>query len=126
MVGRSVFQDALNDVVARLENGIKPASRLLDDNDLAPFLIRCVEACHDALGGQQYTPLRRDRWYKGLNFTLVGVLVASSGEPAYLKAGIAAEQELSILGIQTLSCSSPEDGPVHRVTLLVGQKGPGR
>ena len=71
-----VFQDTLNDVVTQLENGIKPASRLLDDNDLAPFLTGCVEACHDVHDGQQHAPLRQDRWYKDLDFTLTGVLVA--------------------------------------------------
>jgi len=57
-VGRLVFQDALNDIVGRLENGTKSASRLLDYNDLAPFPTRCVEVCHDALDGQQHAPLR--------------------------------------------------------------------
>lgn len=118
-----VFQNALDDVVTQLENGIKPTPRLLDDYDLAPFLTRCVEACHDALDGQQHAPPRQDRWYKDLDFTLTGVLVAPSGEPVPLKADIADEQEPSILGNQTLSCSSPEDGSAHRITLLVGAEG---
>ena len=126
VVDGPVFQNALNNAITRLENDIKAASRLLDPSDLAMFLARCMEACHDALDEQEYAPLRQDRWYKGLEFTLRGVLVAPSGEPAPLKMDVETDQGSSTIEGQTLSWSLPEGGSTNKITLMVGAEGPWR
>lgn len=105
-----VFQDTLNDVVARLKTDTKPTSQLLDPHYLAVFLAKCVEVCHDALDKQQCAPLRQDRWYKNLQFTIKGVSTTPSGEPV---PDIAAKQGQSALGEES----------AHRVTLSVETEG---
>jgi hypothetical protein len=116
-----VFQDTLNDVVTRFDN--KPTSQSLDHRDLAVFLTRCVEACHDALDKQQYAPPRQDRWYKDLQFSVGNSPAAPSGEFVPFKPNIVAGQGLSALGHKTLYRDPLEAKSAHRITLLVETEG---
>lgn len=45
------FRNALDHVVARLENNCILTSQSFDPHNLAVFLTRCVEVCHNALDG---------------------------------------------------------------------------
>jgi len=70
MVEELALQDALNDVVTRLENDDILTSRPFGVHNLTSLLTRCVEACHDALDKQQDAPLRQDRWYNDIQSTV--------------------------------------------------------
>ena len=70
MVDELVLQIALDDVVIRLESDEILTSQSLEHHDLAGFLTRCTEACHNALDKQPNAPLRQDQWYKDLRFTV--------------------------------------------------------
>ena len=67
MVDELAFQNALGDVVTRLENDRILA---LEHRDLAGFLNRCIEICHDAPDKQSNALLCQDRWYQDLQFAL--------------------------------------------------------
>ena len=83
------FQNALDDVVTRLGNGAILTSQSFEHHDLAVFLNKCVEACHDALDKQQDSPRRQDRWYKDLRFTIRSTSSFRPGESVPLKPLIA-------------------------------------
>ena len=74
------FQNALDDVARHLKDDAILTSQPFEYHDLVAFLNRCVEACHDALDKQQDTPLRQDRWYKDLRFTIRDVSPTCPGE----------------------------------------------
>jgi len=66
MMDELALQDALNDVVTKLENDDILTSRAFGVHNLTSFLARCVEACHDALDKQRDLPLRQDWWYNDI------------------------------------------------------------
>jgi len=118
-----VFQDTLNDVVSRLRNDNEPIPHSLGHHVLAAFLTRCAAACHDAIDKQQNTPLRQDRWYKGLGFTVSGILANSMGESALFESDITDGLVLSPLGDKTLYWGPLDGKSAHGITLLVETEG---
>ena len=70
IVDELAFQIALDEVVIRLANDEILTSQSLEHHDLAGFLTRCMEVCHDALDKQPNAPLRQDRRNKDLRFTV--------------------------------------------------------
>ena len=118
-----VFQDALNDVVTRLRYDNRPTPKSSDHHDLVVFLNRCVEACHDALDKQQDTPLRQDRWYKGLDLTINGTLATPLGEFVPFKSDTTDELGSSPPGDKTLHWGPLDGESAHRITLLVETEG---
>jgi len=114
-----IFQDTLNNVVTRLRNDNKPIPHSLDHHDLVAFLTECVAACHDALDERQVTPLRQDRWFKGLGFTVNDILVTSLGESVPFRSDIADGLGLSPPGDGALHWGPLDGESSHRVVLVV-------
>jgi len=118
-----IFQDTLNDAISRLKSDNESARQSLDHHDLVVFFTRCVETCHDALDDQQSAPLRQDRWFQGLGFTVGGVLATSSGESVPFRLDIADGHGLSPLGDKALCWTPLGDESARRVALLVETDG---
>ena len=122
MVDEPAIQDALNDVAAQLENDHILTSRPLDLYNLASFLTRCVEACHDALDKRQDAPLRQDRWCKDLRFTVASALEVLSEELASLQPVIGGGNR-SVGADCSLYRDPPEGRSANRLILSVETKG---
>jgi len=73
IVDSQPFQNALNDVVARLGTFTPRAPGAGEPayyRGLAKFLTNCANVCHDALDEQEEFPTRQERWYDNLEFTV--------------------------------------------------------
>ena len=123
VVDRPAFQNALEDVVTRLVNDASLTSQSFNLHDLAVFLTRCVEVCHDALDNQREFPLRQDRWCRNFQFTVRDVLVDRSRKYVRCKSLIVGGHRFSGGGDEMFYGDSPEDRPADRLTLPVEAEG---
>jgi len=125
IVDNQPFRNALNDVVARLGTFTPRAPGAGEPayyRDLAKFLTKCVEVCHDVLDEQEGFPIRQERWYNDLEFT-VGKPVVDGVEGAPpLKPDITGGKGISAFKEERLYWKPPADKPTHRITLPVEVK----
>ena len=118
------FLDALNHVAAHLETFTPQAGtgESASYPGIAEFLTGCVNACHDALDRQQGFPLRQDRWYKDLEFTVGKTVMDGVEGAASLKPDITGGKGISVLAGERLYWKPPADKPAHKITLPVEVK----
>ena len=114
VVDEPAFQNALEEVVARLGNDEILTSQSFEHHDLVAFFATCIEACHDALDKQQGTPLRQNRWYRDFQFT------GCSGES---EPAIADEHRFSAEGDELLHRDPRRGKPTNWLMLPVETKG---
>ena len=111
------LQNALDDVVMQLENDkILTSQSFTELHDLAGFLTRCIGACHDALDKQPDAPLRQDRWYKDLQFTVKNT---SDDSSASLQQHITGGHIFSAGGDEMLYRDPLDGKPTDQPTLPV-------
>jgi hypothetical protein len=108
------FQNALEEVVARLGNDETLTPQSFEHHDLVAFFATCIEACHDALDKQQGAPLRQNRWYGDFQFT------GCSGEPG---PAITDEHRFSAEGDEPLRRDPQRGKPTNWLMLPVETKG---
>jgi hypothetical protein len=123
MVDDPTFRSAVDDVVTQLGNDATFASRSFEHHDLAAFFTRCIEVCHDALDKQQGAPIRQDRWYKDLRFTVGNAPADYSRESASPEPATVGERRFSAGGDELLYRDPPGGKPTNRRTLLVETEG---
>jgi hypothetical protein len=122
-VDKPAIQDALNDVVARLENDEILTSQSFEPHDLAAFLTRCIEACHDALDNQQDAPPRQARWYHDLRFAVGDAPANCCGESISLNQAIAGGHGSSAGGGEVFYWDPVEGNPTNNLTLPAEAEG---
>ena len=117
MVDELAVQNALHDVVLRLETDeILTLQSFIEPHDLAGFLTRCIGACHDALDKQPNAPLRQDRWFNDLQFTVTSTIDDGSGS---LQPHITGGHRFSVRGDELLYWDPLEGKSTDRSALPV-------
>ena len=123
VVDNQPFQEALNDVVARIETFAPPPAGVGESasyHGLAKFLTECVEACHDVLDKQNVFPPRQDRWYRDLEFTVRKPPAVDGVEgAASLMPDITGGNAISALAEERLYWNPATSKSAHRITLPV-------
>jgi len=123
IVDRQPFLAALDDVVAQFRTFTpQPAGsgESVSYPSLAEFLTECVEACHKALDRQHGFPLRQDRWYQRLEFTVARQVGDRVDHASPLGQTLRAEKEYQHL--EQLYWRPPLKKPAHRIMLPVEVK----
>jgi len=119
------FLDALDDVVARIEtfDPQPPGSaESASYPGLVKFLTDCVEACHKALDRQPGLPLRQERWYEKLEFTVARKVGDRVDHASPLWPDITGGKGISAFREEQLYWRSPPEKPNHRIALPVELK----
>ncbi|KAF9644543.1 hypothetical protein BDM02DRAFT_3190520 [Thelephora ganbajun] len=125
LVDQNPFNNALDDVVARLGTYTPQppgAGETACYSDLTNFLTECVGVCHDALDKQDRFPSRRERWYSDLEFSVGKTMVDGVDGAAALKPDITGGKVISALREQRLYWNPPPGKHTHRITLPVEVK----
>jgi hypothetical protein len=123
IVDKPTFRRAVDDVATQLGSDVTFASQSFEHHDPAAFFTTCVEVCHDVLDKQQDAPLRQDRWYKDLRFTVGNAPAGCPGESTTPEPASASKRRFSAGGDKLLHRDSPRGNPAKRLTLLVETKG---
>ena len=113
VVDEPAFQNALEEVVARLGSNEILTSQSFEHHDLVAFSATCIEVCHDALDKQQGAPLRQDRWYRDFQFT------SGSGES---EPAITDEHRFSVEGDELVHRDPRRGKPTNWLMLPVEAK----
>ena len=126
LVDGQPFLAALDDVVAQSKTFTpRPAGScgLASYPSLAKFLTDCVEACHNALDRRHEFPVRQERWYGNLEFTVLRGTVGDCVDHASpLQLDITGGKGISAFGEEQLYWKPPPERPAHRITLPVEVK----
>jgi len=125
IVDEPPFLAALDDVVAQFRTFTpQPAGSAESASypSLAKFLTDCVQVCHDALDRQHGFPLRQERWYEKLEFTVARRVKDRVDHASPLWPDITGGKWISQFCGEQLYWRPPPEKPGHGITLPVEVK----